>query len=749
MLVLGIRHHGPGSTRSMIKALEAYQPDIILIEGPPDADGLIEYVRNPKLEPPVALLVYNPKDLSQAAYFPFASFSPEWQAMRFAKEKQRPVRFMDLPQSLHFGLNNMAKANKQMAIDVIVEKEVELTAEEKYMQKDPMGYAARAAGYQDSERWWDITFEKTENPESIFPAILELIGEMRKNLPAKSRRELQREAYMRNSIRKAQKEGFEKIAVICGAWHAPVLHNIKDHAQKLDNAILKGIKKVSTKSTWVPWSYGRLSTMSGYRSGVISPAYYDLLFQQKEIVTYWMTEVARLFRKEEMDASSAHVIESVRLSQTLATMRGLSVPGLEEMFEAAVSIFCDGYESKMDLIQKQLIIGNRMGVVPPEIPVIPLQQDLEKTIKSARLTKDRNSLEVIDKELDLRKPTNLLASHLLHRLGILGIPWGTQKKISKRATGSFKEIWKLEWLPDFAIHIIEAGMWGNTVPAAARSFVLSKAEEIKQLPELTKLVEATLNADLPKAIVPLIDHLRNLSALTKDVQHLMDALPALVNTIRYGSTRQMDIAAIEQVVASIVPRICIGFPPAATSVNEDLSKMLFESMLEVNQAFNILNQPVYLNNWYQALEQISRHPKINGILRGAAIRILFDKEVFDINQTVTQMRYALSSSSEAMDAAKWLEGFLFGSGLLLVHQPALWRILDEWIDDLSMTPTFQEVLPLLRRTFAEFSGPERQKMMVLARNQQQEIQIQKEEKVFNQERAQQVLPVAKLLLGIK
>ena len=107
--VFGIRHHGPGSARSLLNALEAWQPDVLLIEGPPDADKLIQHVNHEKLKPPVAALVYNPKDLRQASYFPFAEFSPEWQAMLFGLKTTIPVAFMDLPMSLNFCLQNLQK----------------------------------------------------------------------------------------------------------------------------------------------------------------------------------------------------------------------------------------------------------------------------------------------------------------------------------------------------------------------------------------------------------------------------------------------------------------------------------------------------------------------------------------------------------------------------------------------------------------------------------------------------------------
>src|SRR5579859_2916262 len=82
--VFGIRHQGPGSARSLRAALEHYRPDIVLIEGPPDANDLLHYAGNEAMQPPVALLVYRPDTPLRAVFYPFARFSPEWQAIRHA-----------------------------------------------------------------------------------------------------------------------------------------------------------------------------------------------------------------------------------------------------------------------------------------------------------------------------------------------------------------------------------------------------------------------------------------------------------------------------------------------------------------------------------------------------------------------------------------------------------------------------------------------------------------------------------------
>src|SRR5690349_15621880 len=98
--VLGIRHHGPGSARMVLRALKKLKPDAVLIEGPPDAAGVIALAGHKEMKPPVALLVYEPDRPSESAYYPFAKFSPEWQAIRWALESKKEVRFIDLPLSL-------------------------------------------------------------------------------------------------------------------------------------------------------------------------------------------------------------------------------------------------------------------------------------------------------------------------------------------------------------------------------------------------------------------------------------------------------------------------------------------------------------------------------------------------------------------------------------------------------------------------------------------------------------------------
>ena len=260
-------------------------------------------------------------------------------------------------------------------------------------------------------------------------------------------------------------------------------------------------------------------------------------------------------------------------------------------------------------------------------------------------------------------------------------------------------------------------------------------------------MKQTLNANLPDAFDKLLAKLENLAALSTDTYHLMDALPPLAQIIRYGNTRGTDVQAVKNVVAQLVPRICIGLPLALVSLDEDAAREAFDKVAAVNFSLNMLNEPAYLAQWHPTLKSIAENAQINGIITGACTRILFDKKLFSEEETAAKMRYALSRANAPLAAAQWLEGFLQGSGLLLLHNHALWNLLDEWVGELG-EEHFTDVLPLLRRTFSRFPQPERERMMDLAKQEKVETgqQVILE---FEMERAALVLPTARALLGIK
>jgi hypothetical protein len=742
--IYGIRHHGPGSARSLLRALQAQGPDCILIEAPADIEQLLDYVLDPELILPAAMLVYDEKDLRRAAYLPFAAFSPEWQAIQYGKKEGLPIVFMDLPMGIQFQLDEKNSGQLEM--------ELPTAEQESPLVRDPLGYIAELAGYTDSERWWEATFEQADNAADIFPAIIKLNTALRDELSRQdSPLNRLREAYMRKTLREALKKGFKRIALVCGAWHSPALYYLERYPAKTDNALLKGLKKTKVKATWIPWSYQRLAFQSGYRAGLVSPAWYELLFDRREeAVQWWMARTAQLLREQGIAASAANAVEAARLAHALAALRQQPIAGIAELKDAALAVFCAGDVAPLQLIENRLIIGEAVGEVPASIPQIPLQQDLEARIRAARLSQIYKSSLPEDKELDLRKPAHLDTSHLLHQLRLLRIPWGELYAASENRLGSFSERWRLHWQPEYIIQLIEAGMWGNTVYSAASNFARQRAAETQQLSALVALAREALLAGIAEAFSSLIARLEDAAALTRDLFHLLQALPALADIARYGDTRQTEAQSVEALINHIVPRIAIGLPGAVLNLDEEPAREWFALIVQANRAIGLLAKPEHYQYWNQALRQLSQASPTHPLIRGLACRLLFDKSLHSPEQTAALMRFALSRNEEAEPGTLWLEGFLYGSGLLLIYTPQLWVVLHEWVMEIP-EERFPEILPLLRRAFANFSGPERQKMLALARSFSPSADRTgaATPPAFDQKRARLVLPTVKLLLGLE
>ncbi|MDQ3705850.1 MAG: DUF5682 family protein [Chloroflexota bacterium] len=770
--IFGIRHHGPGSARSLRQALEALQPDCILVEGPPDAADVLPLLGHNEMQPPVALLIYRPDEPRLAAFYPFAIFSPELQAIRYGLQQGAPVRFMDLPQAYQLAeppqvpeLALVPRASTQPSTPDSLETHGEGTpgAETPDNQseqdqpagdvpanphEDPLQWLAEAAGYSDSERWWEHLVEQRANSSDLFAAILEAMTALREATPEdvepwKARREALREAYMRQTIRAAQKEGFERIAVVCGAWHGPALAHMGP--AKEDAALLKDLPKVKVQATWVPWTYGRLSYYSGYGAGIESPGWYQHLWTTHDadrVAIGWMAHVAQLLREEDLDASSAHLIETVRTAEALAALRGRPAVGLDELTEATRAVLCFGNDAPMRLIHDKLIVGETLGCVPAETPMLPLQIDLQKEQRRLKLPVEATQRTL---DLDLRKDTDLERSYLLHRLNLLGIRWGqTERTWGKK--GTFHELWKVQWQPEFAVDLIEAGVWGNTVEYAATARARDAAGKAENLPALTKLVDVALLANLSETIPDLMSRLEEMAALSTDTGHLMEALPSLANVLRYGNVRRTDLSMVSHVVDSIVARICIGLPGAVSSLNDEAAAEMYTRIMATHEAIGLLQNDEYVRVWQGVLMQLVEQHGLHGLIAGRAARILLDAGKFNRQEAARHMGLALSTASEPAQAGAWVEGFLRGSGLVLLHDRELLGVVDSWLTELR-PEAFTSLLPLLRRTFSTFAAPERRQIGEQMRGGQ--VKAARDHAAgFDRVRAEQVLPLVGQLLGL-
>ncbi|GAA1931514.1 DUF5682 family protein [Streptomyces durmitorensis] len=728
-LLLGVRHHGPGSARAVRAALEEGAPRVVLIEGPPEADALVALAADEGMRPPVALLAHVVDEPGRSAFWPLAEFSPEWVAIKWAAGAGVPVRFMDLPAA-----HSLARAEgTEEAEDAATPGGVDADA----VRIDPLAVLAETAGYDDPERWWeDVVEHRGAGADAFAPfdALGEAMGALREEYGTGGHdRDLVREAYMRIQVRAAQREfGPDDVAVVCGAWHVPALR--QKVTLSADRALLKGLPKVKVDMTWVPWTHRRLSRASGYGAGIASPGWYGHLFSAPDRpVERWLTKVARLFRDEDRIVSSAHVIEAVRLADTLAAMRGRPLPGLTETTDAVRAVMCEGSDVPLSLVHDKLVVGDVLGEVPDSAPAVPLQRDLTRLQRKLRIKPEALEREL---ELDLRKEADAARSRLLHRLRLLGIGWG-EPAASRGSTGTFRETWRLRWEPELSVRVAEAGVWGTTVLAAATARAESDAIGAGALADVTALAERCLLADLPDALPVVMRVLADRAALDADVGHLAQALPALVRSLRYGDVRGTDTAALGEVALGLAERVFVGLPPACAGLDQDAAVEMRGHMDAVHQAVGLLGEldadPAgegsprpsepkvgaagVRGRWHSVLRVLGERDSVAGVVRGRCVRILMDGGELAEDEAARFMGLALSRGTEPAEAAAWIEGFVgggSGGGMLLVHDERLLGLVDDWLSGVP-DRAFTDVLPLLRRTFSAYEPGVRRTLGELVR----------------------------------
>nr|WP_078960198.1 DUF5682 family protein [Streptomyces sp. NRRL B-24085] len=884
-MLLGVRHHGPGSARAVRAALDVARPRAVLIEGPPEADALIPLAAEEDMRPPVALLAHAVDEPGRSAFWPLAEFSPEWVAIRWALEHEVPARFIDLPatHTLAWGRDEAgegptglpgeagdggpgasgsgaedgkgadgrqsrrspgtAGSGAQGAPDSEApddgtpdaqgtdpsggraapadenpapenggtsaagedagsadEPAVQEPAVHQAVRVDPLGVLAEAAGYDDPERWWeDVVEHRGAGQGDVFEpftVLEEAMGVLRETYGTGGHdRDLVREAYMRLQVRAAQREFGDDVAVVCGAWHVPALRQRSTVAA--DKALLKALPKVKADMTWVPWTHRRLSRHSGYGAGIDSPGWYGHLFAAPDRpVERWLTKVAGLLRDEGRIVSSAHVIEAVRLAETLAAMRGRPLPGLSETTDAVRAVMCEGSDVPLALVHDRLVVGDVLGEVPQAAPAVPLQRDLDRIQRRLRLKPEALEKEL---ELDLRKENDAGRSRLLHRLRLLGVPWG-EPVASRGSTGTFRETWRLRWEPELSVRVAEAGVWGTTVLAAATAKAEADAVSAPGLADVTALAERCLLAELPDALPTVMQILADRAALDADVGHLAQALPALVRSLRYGDVRGTDTGALTEVAAGLAERVFVGLPPACAALDAEAAEEMRRHVEAVHGAVGLLSEaaagpgdgtvapgqdgggpggsPVagpaqdddragtapaavhrgLRGRWQAVLKVLSLRDSVPGVIRGRAVRLLLDDGELAQDEAARLMGLVLSPGTEPADAAAWIEGFVgggSGGGMLLVHDERLLGLVDAWLTGVS-AEAFTDVLPLLRRTFSAYEPGVRRTLGELVRRGPGQRGSAAGAGSgtpgfgadLDRDRADAVLPVVRLLLGL-
>ncbi|MEO7688668.1 MAG: DUF5682 family protein [Sphingomonas sp.] len=694
--LFGIRHHGPGSARRLVAALDELAPAVVLIEGPSDASALLPMLADPEMLLPVALLTYAEDDPAHATFFPFAEYSPEYQAAIWAVRHGAELRFIDLP------------ASDRLADPHDDDEGPEAAEIEDPIARDPIGALATAAGYDDGESWWSDVIEENPSSGPVFAAVADAMTALRAETTTLTTREAAREAHMRVEIARAAKEADGPVAVVCGAWHVPAL--AAKSSLGADRDLLKGRAKAKIKATWAPWTTPRLARGSGYGAGVAAPGWCAHLWATRDLAdrdVVWLAHIARTLRERGHFVSTASVIEAQRLGTALAALRDRPAPGFAELREAAISCLCFGERAVWDDIAAELLIGSGVGSIPASTPLAPLLEDLQRQQKATRLKPEALERALT---LDLRSESGLARSILLHRLNALDVPWGRLADAG-RSRGTFRENWQLCWQPEFAVRLVENLVHGSTIAEAAGGRTIEAMRAEPDLGKLAELLRTAMVADLGKASDFGIAALEEKAALTSDCQSLLTALPPMADSLRYGEARAGAAEHLVLLMPRIVVQAALALPYAARNLDADASAALQSAMLAADGAIRLAELGAETGGqWHHALQRLLGDDQATRLIAGVAARLLYEADLLAAGEAADLLSRMLSPGTPVAEAAGFFEGFFAGAGQRLIHDAPLRGAVDAWLIALD-EESFTASLPLFRRVFGVLDRNERRRLM--------------------------------------
>ena len=405
VLLFPIRHHSPVCSYQLHRMIEIYQPEIILIESPENANDLIPVLTSEKTILPIAIYYFykdkkkyiNENTQDYHCYYPFLYASPEYQAMKQAKSLNIPVEFIDLPYS-----EILIHTRDSKGLRAVQEKHN--YANDNYLVKSKFyDKLCEKTNLRNFDEFWEKYFEIAGlrlSPENFIKQMYVYCILTRKST---SPEELEfdgclaRENYMAYRIQKAM-QNYQKILVVTGGFHSWGISELLK--QKIEPVKLHRFSQEIQNCYPIAYSYESADALRGYASGMPHPAFYDNIMKdleqcenpqgiyQKHALDL-ITQTAKASTKKDIMLSIADMTSAYSLTQGLASLRNSSEAGIFEVYDGVTGAFIKGEKTvasslPLELLAK-LATGTAIGHIGDNQHVPPLILDFENQCKKFRL----------------------------------------------------------------------------------------------------------------------------------------------------------------------------------------------------------------------------------------------------------------------------------------------------------------------------------------------------------------------------
>ncbi|MEV6396747.1 DUF5682 family protein [Streptomyces sp. NPDC051907] len=609
--LIGVRHHSPALAAAVPALLAEAAPEVLFVELPEEFAPWLEHLADPQTAPPVALAGGGRG--GGLVFLPFAEFSPELAAIRWAREAGVEVVPFDLPLSARGEEYTEGTAGAEGAPGAVPGAGAGPGADPRRDCGPDAGpgpgalaaaLRARASG-RPGDDLWDRLVEAPapgSAPEALRRAALLTGWALRTDAGTVDPYDLRREANMRRRL--AEHAGRRAAAVI-GAFHAPALAGAPlcpaDAAvPETDTAVASVLGPSSARAaaragdeivtSLVPYADALLDDRSGYPAGIRDPEWQRGVFHAAgdprlldDLLTSTAVRICAAVRSAGHPSGPADAREVVRVARDLAALRGLPAAGRGELVEAVQTVLTQGRLLGRGRVvaaaMEQVLIGGRQGRLAPRTPRSGLGPSVEALLGELRLpvpdapARREVRLDVLRSDLDRRREITL------RRLAVCHVPYGEESAVAGVGeAAALTTRWALAWTPSTAAMLDVAGVHGVTLEQAAAGLLRGRRADQRRRggPTAAEVVEGLADAArcaLPELAAERLTETAELLPATGGLPELLAGMD-LLDRVRSGHLPGLDArwerpgvdAAYEELTAAGV-RALDGLAGSAEAVD--------------------------------------------------------------------------------------------------------------------------------------------------------------------------------------
>ncbi|MEV5956068.1 DUF5682 family protein [Streptomyces sp. NPDC051987] len=728
--LIGVRHHAPSLAAAVPALLDAAEPDVLLVELPAELQEWLPWLAHEETLAPVALAAAPADGSAGPAFYPFADFSPELAAVRWAARGGVPVVACDLP-----------LADRGW-------REGERAAQGPGRLSDAL--RSRLTG-RPGDDLWDRLVEAAapgSAPEALRRAAL-LTGWALRQESAVPEPDLRREEWMRSRLAEATRNG-ERAAMVVGAFHTPALtaglRGAAPHEQCGHRPVGASsahppasepapapasepapVPAPAWTTSLIPYTYALLDERSGYPAGIRDPEWQHMVLAAagdphalEHALTSAAVRICAELRGLGHPSGPADAREITRLAGDLARLRGLPAAGRGELVEATQTVLAQGEPygrgRAVARAMENVLVGTRVGRPAPKAPRSGLAPAVEAELAALGLPGPVQSgpgtardlrLDPLRSDLDRRREL------LLRRLTLCSVPYAEPRPVT--GTGGADALtsrWEVRWTPATAAMLTAAGIRGVTLVQAAEGLLRerSRAERDAGGPTAAQVLdglEQAAQCGLDALVAERLDDTAEVLPHTGTLPELLAGL-ALLDRLRTGhiagAAPSGDRTATAVAVAELLTAAAVRQVDGLTGAEDPAdARALLELAHRADLAGGI--------RLADALARLAADG--SPLMRGAAgaVRVLLGQEepaAFG-GRVASWVDGAVDAGSRAALTAR-LTGLLTAAGRLLeAAAPALEPLVDR-VSGLS-DRDFLDRLPSLRGGFDTLSPADRERLL--------------------------------------